>query len=200
VRLATRFRLLDFMTLAIPTRRFLLRDFTADDAQAFAAYRGDSRYARLYAPEESAPQHSAHLLTLFRDWAKQQPRQNYQLAVVQLGEPFALIGCAGLRRAGLPEDEAELGMELAPDFWGRHAYAVEIGRALLEFGFCDLGLHTITGSTISANDRISRLAEWFGAQTVAKRPGPEWMAERHWSHVDWRITLERWQEGAQKSS
>ena len=173
--------------MEISTRRFLLRDFAADDAQAFIAYRADPRYARLYAPEESTPQHSEYLLTLFRAWSAQQPRQNYQLAVVQRREPFALIGCAGLRRAGVPDGEAELGMELAPNYWGRHAYAVEIGRALLDFGFRDLGLKAITGSTISANARISRLAEWFGAEMVATRPGPDWMTERDWSHADWRI-------------
>jgi len=176
--------------MEIQTHRFLLRDFVADDAHAFLAYHADPRNAKFYGPEKAVA--AEELLSLFQDWAAQKPRQNYQFAVVQRQEPHALIGCAGLRRAGLPPDEAEFGMELAPDYWGRHAYAVEIGCALLAFGFRELGVRVITGSTVSANARITRLAEWFGAEIVGTRPGPEWMAVEGWSHVDWRITREDW--------
>jgi RimJ/RimL family protein N-acetyltransferase len=182
--------------MEIQTNRFLLRDFLASDAPAFLAYHADPRNSKFYGPDEAAPEHAEHLLTMFQEWAASQPRQNYQLAVVQRQEPYALIGCAGLRRAGLPPNEAEFGIELAPDYWGRHAYAIEIGRALLAFGFSELGVHVITGSTVSANAGIARLAEWFGAEIAATRPGPDWMAARDWSSVDWRITREQWQHRA----
>lgn len=126
----------------------------------------------------------------------QQPRQNYQLAVVLRCEPYSLVGCAGLRRTGFPAGQAEFGMELAPDYWGHHAYAVEVGHALLDFGFRELGMRLITGSTVSANSRIARLAGWFGAEIVSTRPGPEWMAARDWSNVDWRVTREQWDHRA----
>ncbi len=183
--------------MKIQTSRFLLRDFIATDASAFMAYHADARNSKFYGPGAVAPD---TLLTMFQDWATHNPRQNYQLAVVQRHEPYALVGCAGLRRAGLPPDQAELGMELAPDYWGRHAYAAEIGHALLAFGFRKLGLHCITGSTVSANARIARLAEWFGAELVATRPGPEWMAAQDWRSVDWRITREQWQHRADASN
>jgi RimJ/RimL family protein N-acetyltransferase len=35
----------------------------------------------------------------------------------------------------------ELGIELAPNYWGRYAYAIEVGRALLDFGFRELRLN-----------------------------------------------------------
>ena len=182
--------------MELQTNRFVLRDFTATDAAAFLAYHADPRYSTFYAPEEAAPGHAEHLVTLFRNWTTQQPRQNYQFAVVQRREPCSLVGCAGLRRAGLPPEEAEFGMELAPDYWSRHAYAVEVGRALLAFGFRELGLRVINGSTVSANARIARLARWFGAEIVATLPGPAWMAAQDWSAVSWRITREQWQQRA----
>jgi RimJ/RimL family protein N-acetyltransferase len=182
--------------MEIQTNRFLLRDFLASDASAFLAYHADPRNSKFYSPEEAAPEHAKHLLTMFQDWATSQPRQNYQLAIVHRQEPFSLIGCAGLRRAGLPPGEAEFGMELAPDYWGRHAYAVEIGRALLVFAFSELGVRVVTGSTVSANTGIARLAEWFGAEKVATRPGPDWMGAQDWNRVDWRITREQWQSRA----
>ncbi len=179
--------------MEIQTNRFLLRDFLASDAPAFLAYHADPRNSKFYGPDEAAPEHTEKLLRMFLDWAAQHPRQNYQLAVVQRQEPHGLIGCAGLRGRGLPHDEAEFGMELAPNYWGRHAYAVEIGCALLSFGFGELGLRVISGSTVSANTGIARLARWFGAEIVATRPGPEWMGAQDWRRVDWRITREQWQ-------
>ncbi|MBA3882382.1 MAG: GNAT family N-acetyltransferase [Chthoniobacterales bacterium] len=180
--------------MEIHTNRFVLRDFSATDVRAFLAYHADPRNSRFYTPEEARPEHAQHLLATFQDWAAEQPRKNYQFAVVQCREPHSLAGCAGLRGSGHPPHEAEFGMELAPDYWGRHAYAVEIGRALLGFGFGNLGLRVITGSTVSANSGITRLAEWFGAEIVATRPAPQRMAEQQGSSLDWRITKERWHQ------
>jgi ribosomal-protein-alanine N-acetyltransferase len=179
--------------MELQTNRFLLREFLASDAPAFLAYHADPRNSKFYGPDSTPP---GHLLTLFHDWAAQQPRLNYQLAIVQRQAPLALIGCAGLRGAGLPPGEAEFGMELAPDYWGRHAYAVEIARALLSFGFTALGLRVVTGSTVSANTRIARLAEWFGAEIVSTHPGPDWMTAQGWCNVSWRIPLEQWRNRA----
>ena len=124
------------------------------------------------------------LLATFREWAGQKPRQNYQFAGVQRREPHVLVGCAGLRRMGHLPDEAEFGMELVPDFRGRYAYAVEIGRALLDFGFGTISLRVITGSTVRANSAITRLTEWFRAEIVATRLAPEQMPNREWASLD----------------
>ena len=41
--------------------------------------------------------------------------------------------------------DAELGIELAPQFLGRYAYGIEVGKALIEFGLHELGLKEIRG-------------------------------------------------------
>ncbi len=186
--------------MEIQTNRFLLRDFSVTDASAFLAYHADPRNSKFYTSDQGRPEHAQHLLATFQEWAAQQPRQNYQLAVIQRQEPHALVGCAGLRRIGHPRQEAEFGMELAPHYWGRHAYAVEIGRALLDFGFGKLGLRVITGSTVSGNSAITRLAEWFGAEIVATPPGAERLSKQQWSSLDWRITMEQWHHSASRAN
>ena len=103
-----------------------------------------------------------------------------------------LIGCAGLRQAGCRAREAELGIELAPDFWGRHRYAVEITQALIGFGFGAVHLERIFGSTVDANHVVSRLAEWLGAQVRETGDGPEWMQLRGWKQVIWEVTPASW--------
>ena len=179
--------------MEIVTRRFLLRDFTEDERPAFLAYQADPRLLAFHGPDEAGPEQAQRLFDLFREWATEQPRRNYQLAILRREEPHTLIGCCGVRGAGNEPGRAELGIELAPEFWGRHGYAVEVGRALLAFGFEDLGLEEIRGLTVSANARVQRLAEWFGAEVVATHPGSPWMAQRGWSEIEWRIPRERWE-------
>ncbi|MEA5467221.1 GNAT family N-acetyltransferase [Leptothoe sp. PORK10 BA2] len=178
--------------MEIVTKRFLLRDFVELDRSPFLDYQSDPRSQIFYEPSEASPEKSARLFETFCTWASEQPRLNYQLAIVQRHEPFALVGCCGLRGRGFDAGEMELGLELAPDYWGRYAYAIEVGRALLDFGFRELRLDVISGSTVSANARIARLAEWIGAEVVSIRPGSTWMSERGWSEVDWRITRAQW--------
>jgi [ribosomal protein S5]-alanine N-acetyltransferase len=178
--------------MEIVTKRLLLRDFVESDRSPFLGYQADPRSQTFYEPTEASPETSIRLFDTFCTWASEQPRFNYQLAIAQRREPFKLVGCCGLRGKGHDAGAMELGIELAPDYWGRYAYAIEVGRALLDFGFGQLQLDVISGSTVSANVRIARLAEWIGAEVVAIRPGSAWMAERGWSEVDWQITKEQW--------
>src|ERR671914_729082 len=97
--------------------RILLRDFVESDRPGFLAYHGDARYCALGGPQAADPEHSAALFHTFLSWASEQPRRNYQLAIVATANPQAIVGCGGLR--GVERDgSAELGIELAPAFWG----------------------------------------------------------------------------------
>jgi [ribosomal protein S5]-alanine N-acetyltransferase len=139
----------------LTTNRFVLRDFVDDDFSLFAAYRADPRPNELHGPEESDPAHAARLIQLFKTWAAERPRQNFQLATTLLDG--SLIGCCGLR--------------------------------MKDAG--DLALTQIFGSTISVNARVSRLAGAFGA-TCLERPTPDWMAEKGWRRIEWRINRDEW--------
>jgi [ribosomal protein S5]-alanine N-acetyltransferase len=129
--------------------------------------------------EQSSSDRAVHLFNLFQTWADEIPRINYQLAIIQRQEPHALIGCCGLRGQSLASGEMELGLELAPTYWGRYAYAIEVGQSLLHFGFRELQLNVISGPTISANTRITRLVEWMGGEIVSIRPGSDWMRSHY---------------------
>jgi RimJ/RimL family protein N-acetyltransferase len=180
--------------MQILTNRFLLRDFEPEDAPAFEAYHADPRSREFYEDDGAEPVHPRELLELFSTWAVERPRLNYQLAIVLRDGTRTLMGCCGLRSADSEPSQAELGVELAPAFWGRYGYAVEVMLALVEFGFANLNLREIYGITVSANSRIARLAETFGA-TAVLRPTPAWMSARGWSQIEWRATKEQWEEG-----
>ena len=178
--------------MQIATRRFVLRDLERADLTAFLSYQTDPRYRRLYDLDEAYAERASELFRLFLSWQQEQPRRNYQLGIFERATG-RLCGCAGLRRDGAGEGQAFLGIELAPDDWGRYRLAVEVAGALVGFGFRDLGLEAILGSTASGNRRVERLARWFGAEIVARRAGSDWMTARGWVEVDWALTVSRWE-------
>lgn len=89
----------------------------AENAPAFEAYHADPRSTELYGAEQATSGHANELLELFRTWAEQRPRLNYQLAIVRRDEVQTLIGCCGLRQAESEPGRAELGIELAPEYY-----------------------------------------------------------------------------------
>ncbi|MBW4550414.1 MAG: GNAT family N-acetyltransferase [Aphanocapsa sp. GSE-SYN-MK-11-07L] len=180
--------------MEIVTKRFLLRDFCKADEPAFFAYHADPKYAEFCTLAEVAPSHTRKLLHLFSQWAVEYPRCNYQLAVIDRRKLPDLVGCCGLRRQDFDADLAELGIELAPQFWGRYGYAIEIASALIEFGFCDLGLKEMRGISVSANLRVTRLAQQYGFVEIGAPPART--HERGWHQTEWQLTRESWQRFA----
>lgn len=187
--------------MELRTRRFVLRDFEYGDMPAFEECHVDCEECRrdLHArpgsrAEKSGREHAARLMDLFRAWATERPRLNYQLAVVRRDEPESLIGCCGLRRERSDPESLELGIELAPVHRSRYGYAVELLLALGEFGFEHLGARELIVNTVDANRRVVRLAEAFGA-TAVTLPSPPWMSARGWRWVQWRFTGTQWHTG-----
>ncbi len=178
--------------MEIVTARLVLRDLTAADAPAFVAYHADPRYIAARGSSEAVPD-ARDLLRRFERWRQEAPRRHYQLGVFERAAAGALLGCAGLRDVDPEAGRAELGIELAPDHWGRYGLAVEIARALLDTGFTDLGLREIRGVSASGNARAARLARWLGAEVSATRQGPDWMQARGWSEVEWLLGRSAWQ-------
>lgn len=168
------------------TQRFLLRDFTDADLPAFEAYHADPRSLEFYGPSEARPAHARELIRRFQAWAAESPRRNYQLAIVRRRDPDALLGSAGLRTAEAAPGTAELGIELAPDCWGRYGYALEVLRALVDFGFGTLGLREIYGATVSANQRIGRRSRPSAPRRRSARDPSGWRsAGGRWSSGAW---------------
>ena len=64
--------------MELVTRRFVLRDFGDGDTAAFEAYHNDPRSQEFYGAEQANPEHARELIDLFKAWAAEQPRLNYQ--------------------------------------------------------------------------------------------------------------------------
>jgi [ribosomal protein S5]-alanine N-acetyltransferase len=173
--------------------RVLLREFSKSDVAALAAIHSDPRL-RYYSPEVGTLEHTQMLVELFIQWANENPRDNFQLAIVDR-ERDALVGSCGVRSKGCASGRAEFGIGIGSPWWGK-GIAREAARIILEFGFSDLHLNEVYGVAVSANTAFSRLAQRLGFTSGITRSGDAWLKERNWSLSEWVITRETWNQQA----
>ncbi|HEX8597583.1 MAG TPA: GNAT family protein [Chloroflexia bacterium] len=148
--------------MEVVTEHLILREFQESDFEAMLAYQSDPRY-QLYYEQMTAEQRAElarKLLRWFLDDRQEQPRTKFQLAVT-LRDDGSLIGNVGVRKKSVDATEGDMGCELSPEHWNL-GYATEATRAMLAFGFEQLGLHRISASTMSANTGAWRVLEKLG--------------------------------------
>src|SRR5262245_49625015 len=124
-------------------RRTLLREFTEEDVGTLQVIHGDPRVLRYYDPEVGTPEHARMLVGLFIQWAYENPRDNFQLAIVD-PKSSTLLGSCGIRRKGRPKGQADFGIGIDASCWGR-GLALEAARLILGFGFAELDLQDVRG-------------------------------------------------------
>jgi RimJ/RimL family protein N-acetyltransferase len=175
----------------LETGRLLLRPFAWADFAAF--------HALAYADPAVAPWWTGRVRTAdevrpgFARKVAQAPGAPGWLAVTRKGTG-ALVGGIGLQRWLPDEDtswllpadpadapsrdpavlEVELAYVLGRAYWG-HGYATEAGRAVLAYGFGELGVARVLSPINSANARSIRLARRLGCRirpNLHPRPSP----------------------------
>ena len=182
------------MQLLVPP--LLLRDYTAADGPAMLAYQRDPRYLRYYPWSERTAAEVCRLLQLFRDWQEEQPRRRFQLAIVLAAEG-RLIGSCGLRRNPQEDQAADLGYELNPDYWGR-GYATAAARAMVNFGFKELGLQRIAAWCLADNAAAARVLARLGFRRAGLLPRNEYFKGRYWDTLLFALTAAEWAEQEQR--
>ncbi len=150
----------------IETARLLLRPFTMEDVQAYAAIRANPRVMRFFPPTGETPTESArrlvgHFMGHWRDtgygpWA----------ALDKSSGRF--LGHLGLRF--LPEfGETEVLYMLDDAVWGR-GYATEGAAAARDFAFDRLGLKRIMAIALPENRASTRVMEKIGLRYERMAP------------------------------
>ena len=176
--------------------RIVLREFASSDVDALHAVHADPRVMRYYDAEVGTREHAQALVARFIEWAIESPRQNYQLAIIESGSS-RLVGSCGVRTKGCPPGEAEFGIGIGSEWWGR-GLAYEAARLVLGFGFSELDLRTIRGVAVAENEGVSRFAARLGFTPGAPRSGNDWMVSRGWSARDWSMTRYDWENAVPK--
>jgi len=132
----------------LTTERLTLRGITAEDAQRIFDMRSNGRVNRFIARNNmSDPADSVALAErtaqAFRDkkaigWAG------------LLRDNREIIGSCGFNQIDFPNLHAEIGGELAPEYWGKNI-ALEAFCAILQFGLDVMHLHTIEAKVSPEN-------------------------------------------------
>lgn len=143
------------------TARLLLRPFEPPDAPAVETLAGafEIADATLTVPHPYPP--GAAVEWIASHAARWETGAGVTFAIVER-EEGAVVGAIGL--AIVPKyRHAELGYWVGVPFWNR-GYCTEAGRAVLECGFRELGLHRIHARHLTRNPASGRVMQKLGMQ------------------------------------
>lgn len=154
------------------TERLVLREFAEDDWPAFHAVESLPEVARYQSFEPRTEADSRAYIQRAIAGAAEEPRATYDLAVVLAAE-CRLIGRCGLGLAS-PAFEAMLWYTLHPAHWGQ-GYTTEAARAVVDFGFRQLGLHRVWADCDPANPGSWRVLEKLGLRREGHLRENVWM-------------------------
>ena len=129
-------------------------------------------------------------VNMFVEWQKERPRTKFQLAVVPKDQK-QLIGNCGIRINDMELREANIGYELDSQFWGK-GYATEAARAILRFGFEELGMHRIYACTLAVNKGSARVLEKLGMRLEAEELEKEFIKGRWYDSLTYAILDHEW--------
>jgi ribosomal-protein-alanine N-acetyltransferase len=152
----------EFPTLQ--TTRLQLRDIQLEDAEAIFAMRSNGRVNQFIARPQMQQLEDAQALV-----ARTQRAFADRLAIGWAGilrQGSTIIGSCGFNSIEPQNHHAEIGGEMATEYWGK-GIAQEAVKAILQFGLDTLGLHTIEAKVNPGNRGAIYVMESLGFQKEA---------------------------------
>jgi ribosomal-protein-alanine N-acetyltransferase len=144
--------------MRLETNRLIIREFTTEDAASVHQYASKVEVAAYMIWGPNTEEETAAFIGRTIEMQQQQPRVDYELAVV-LKESNKLIGGCGIHIS--EPMQGEIGYCFNPLYW-RQGYASESAAALLRFGFRTLGLHRIYATCRPNNIGSAKVMESNG--------------------------------------
>lgn len=147
----------------LETQRLWLRTFKACDLTAMTAINQDQKVMEHF-PSLLDQEQTAKLIQKIMD---HQNKYGYSLYAVELKSTHEMIGFVGLLFRTWEEFKApfmpctEIGWRLSSKYWNK-GYATEAAKAVLNYGFDELGLDEIVSFTVPANKASRRVMEKIG--------------------------------------
>jgi RimJ/RimL family protein N-acetyltransferase len=143
----------------LTTPRLLLRQWQDEDLDRWAELNADPQVRRYFGTLLDREQ-SAGSLEHFRTELAQ---RGWGWWAVELRSEHRFLGFAGLDPVDpeMPFGGVEAGWRLHRDAWG-HGYATEAGRAVLRYGFEELGLTEVLAVIAAGNTPSRAVAERLG--------------------------------------
>jgi ribosomal-protein-alanine N-acetyltransferase len=141
------------------TERLVLRDITADDVEAIHAYAGDPEVCRymVWGPN-TLEDTRAFVKEELEVLAAAEGKVYNKLVVDASG---LVIGGTEIRVLSAEHRRGEFGYVYRRDQWAQ-GYATEVARAMVAFGFGELGLERISATCDPRNHASARVLEKAG--------------------------------------
>lgn len=146
------------------TERLLLREISEEDGDAIFKMRSNGHVNRFIPrPTMEEPKSGKEL-------ALKTAEAFYRKEVIGwagvLRGKGAIIGTCGFNTIDFYNLRAEIGGELDVDYWGKHI-ALEAVKAIVDFGFRELGLHTLEAKVAPENRGSVFLLDYLGFEKEA---------------------------------
>jgi [ribosomal protein S5]-alanine N-acetyltransferase len=144
----------------LQTERFTLRLLELTDAADVERYAGDREIASttMNVPHPYPPGGAEPFIKATREGAER--GTSFSFAITRR-EDGAFVGVIGLRGIHPDHKRAEMNYWVGKPFWGQ-GVATEAARAVLRFGFEDLGLNKISAAYMTRNPASRKVMEKMG--------------------------------------
>lgn len=144
--------------MQLETDRLIIREFRIEDAAAVHLYASNPLVAKYMIWGPNTEQETADFFDRTIEMQKQEPRCDYEVAVVHKQDGMVIGGCGIHVSDPL---QAEIGYCFNPLYWGQ-GYASEAAAAILRFGFLELGLHRIYATCRPENIGSAKVMQKVG--------------------------------------
>ena len=179
--------------MRIETDRLVLREFCEDDRHDMLVYWRDPRYGGFNPVLDDPGLMVSDLVSRFLAAQSDPNRRSWQLAIALRGTD-RMIGNVGIRINDPVLREANIGYELNPSTWG-NGYATEAARAIVHFGFAELGLHRIWAECIAENIASAHVLSKLGMRQEAHFREHQYFRDRWWDTLIYAILAHEWHPG-----
>ena len=152
------------------TDRLILRGFQVDDAADLFAFRSDPEEQKFNSQPMKDLDESVTLIDEIRQAYARQSAVHWAVALAETGRVIGLFGLGAWERY---HRRAEVGYDLAADYWGR-GLATEALAAILSFGFQEMQLNRVEAQTIVDNLASVRLLLRLGFRQEGVRREYSW--------------------------
>jgi RimJ/RimL family protein N-acetyltransferase len=143
--------------LPLRTERLVIRPYRDDDATALHEVFGSSDVMRWTPspPSKDVAETAQRLARTMAFTARQPP--GLGLWALERRDTSEFLGQVGLFPVEGKGPDVEVAYELAPRVWG-HGYATEAARAMIDYGFGEMGLRRIVALILPDNARSRNVA------------------------------------------
>ncbi len=143
----------------IETPRLYLREMTPADVTALLKHLGNPEVVQYISMQPiTTPEQAEEWLKWMGSFFSAKDGMRWGITLKDSGE---LIGSAGIHGWNREARYAEIGYDIAQQFWG-NGYATEVVTAVAEFGFKHMLLNRIEADVVAGNDASMRVLEKLG--------------------------------------